>query len=71
MKKFKNIAQLEEELKQLEEEQEVYKLFINSLQKIEHQKDGRKKLLIETIGLDRPYTISNLEILKAVESWLK
>ncbi|GEM_PF-4879007 len=71
MKKLKNIAQLEEELKQLEEEQEVYKFFIKSLQKIEHQKDERKKLLIETIGLDISYTISNSEILKAVESWLK
>jgi chromosome segregation ATPase len=65
------IESFEQQVAEFEEEQEVYKFFINSLQKIEHQKDERKKLLIETIGLDRPYTISNSEILKAVESWLK
>ncbi len=58
------------ENKELAEELNTYKFFISRLKDSEYRKTDRKRLIIDIVKSNKPYTIDVDEIINDVKNWL-
>jgi len=66
------IEELEEAYEELQSENlDVYQVHLDKLKNLEICVDERKRLLIEVLKLDLPYSSSKEEILKTIKKFLK